>query len=368
MQRASISRCLSLGAALLAASCSSESVTGGSKGGELIVTASAEGLGANGYSFPPGPGQELVFIDGWEVRFEKILVVVGNVRLSEMPDKNPGDQGQTGGEVARRDGPWALDLVKPGTDQDKGGAGKVAIRLPIDDLKGMFDLEQRYAFSFDLVPAASGAKLVNVGADDADYAEMVSKGLRALLIGSAKLEAPDSQCKDSKTYDWASLPKTVKFRFGLPGVESYRNCQNPDNTGEPIGGEEAQRGVQMLPNAPTMAQITIHTDHFFWSTTGHENVPMFNQFAAHAKEQAGAWTVELEDLTAVPLSPVTDAAGAPLPWRSCVAAQYYTLPTTPSEMTFQTGGQPLSNLHDFVVFNAATMGHLNADGLCSVGQ
>ncbi len=353
--------------ALLVACGSDDAATDAAQGGELVITASAEGLGANGYAFPPGPGQELAFVDGWQVRFDRILVVVGSVSLHDMPDKNPGNQGETGAEVERRIGPWVVDLAKPGNEADKGGAGKVAIRLPIQDLKGMFDLEQRYAFGFDLTAATSNATLVNVAADDADLQTMVSKGLRVLLVGTATLKASEAQCKASKDgFDWAALPTPVRFRFGLPGAVSYRNCQNPDNLGEPIASEEAQRGVQMLPNAPTFAQITIHTDHLFWNSTSHENVPMFNQFAAHAKQQNGEWVVELDDVASVPLSPVTSSSGAAIPWRSCVSDALYTLPTTPSEMTFDTGGQPLTNLRDFVSFNAATMGHLNADGLCYV--
>jgi hypothetical protein len=63
---------------------------------------------------------------------------------------------------------------------------------------------------------------------------------------------------------------------------------------------------------------------------------------------------------------VTDSSGTSLPWRSCVADSLYSLPSTPPDMTFDAMGQPLANLRDFVSFNAAMMGHLNADGLCFV--
>lgn len=347
--------------------CSSSDTSGGSKGGELLVTISAEGLGANGYPFPPTAGQEVFFVDGWDVKFERILATIDNVRLSEMPDKNPGNQGEVGSELVRRTGPWIVDAVKPGNEVDKGGAGKVAIRLPINDLSGMFDLEQRYAFSFDLVPASNAAQRVNIDAADADLQEMVSKGYRVLFVGTATLKATDAECKSSSsTYDFASLPKKVSFRFGFTGAESYINCQNPDNTGTPIDGEESQRGIQLLPNAPTYAQITVHTDHIFWSTISHENVPMFNQFAANAKSDGTGAHVTLDDLASVPISPVTDASGKALPWRSCVADSLYKLPSSPPDMTFDAMGQPLTNLGAFVSFNAATMGHLNADGLCYV--
>lgn len=354
-----------MGAALLTAGCSSDADS--AKGGQLVVTVSAESLGVLGYAFPPTPGQEIVFVDGWEVKFERILVVVDNVRLSEMPDKNAGNQGDVGAEVLRRTGPWVVDATKPGSEMDKAGAGRVAIRLPIEDLSGKFDLEQRYAFSFDLVPASAGAKLVNIADGDADYQEMIAQHYRALFVGVATMKASDAECKaSSATYDFSTLPKTVRFRFGFSHGVSYVNCQNPDNTGAAIEGEESQRGIQLLSNAPTIAQITIHTDHLFWSTISHENVPMFNQFAANAKPSGTESMVTLADLVSVPISPVTDAQGVALPWRSCVSESLYKLPTTPPDMTFDAMGQPLTNLHEFVAFNGATLGHLNADGLCYV--
>ncbi len=358
---------LSIAAMMGGCGSSDDIIKGANKGGELIVTVSGEGLGANGYAFPPTAGQEVAFVDGWEVKFERILVTIDNVRLSEMPDKNPGNQGDIGSEVARRTGPWVVDAVKAGTDEDKGGAGKVAIRLPITDLKGIFDLEQRYAFSYDFVQASTSAKRVNIDANDTDYQEMIDKGYRVLFIGTATFKASDATCKASADgYDWSKLPKKVRFHLGFEKSVSYVNCQNPDNTGAALGGEESQRGIQLLPNAPTIAQITAHTDHMFWNTVSHENVPMFNQFAANAKLVGTDYVVRLDDLGGVPITPVADASGAPIPWRSCVSEELYKLPSTPPDMTFDAMGQPLTNLHDFVSFNTATLGHLNADGLCYV--
>jgi hypothetical protein len=264
-----------------------------------------------------------------------------------------------------RKGPFILDLKKPGNAQDKGGAGKVAIRLPIDDLKDLFDLEQRYAFSYDLVEATSAATFVNVTEDDEDVVAMIQGGQRVLLTGHADFKG--QSCKSSVTnFDFDSLPKSVDFRFALEGPVSYVNCQNPDNTGEPIEGEESQRGIQLLPNAVTTAQITIHTDHVFWPTVSHENLPLFNQFASNATLTDGVHFVDLESLQSVPVPSITNRSGQALPWRSCVDSTLYALPTTPSTVTFDSGTQALTNLHDFVQFNTSTMGHLNADGLCYV--
>lgn len=349
--------------ALVSTACGS--TEGTKESGQLVVTVSAEALGASGYAFPPAPGQELAFVDGWDVGFERIIVAVDNIRISEMPDRNPSDQGQMGVDVAVRRGPFVLDLKKPGNVEDKGQAGKVAIRLPIDDLKDRFDLEQRYAFSFDLVEVTSDAIFVNVEPDDPDVLDMVEAGERALFRGRANFEAQSCQ-SSSDVYDFSLLPTSVDFRFGLRGGVSYLNCQNPDNQGKAITGEESQRGIQMLPGRATMAQITIHTDHLFWSSVNHENLPMFNQFAANATHATDRDYVALDGLESVPLPGVTDKMGVALPWRSCVDKSMYVLPSQPATMTFDSGSLAMTNLREFVEFNAATLGHLNADGLCFV--
>jgi hypothetical protein len=335
------------------------------KSGELEITLSAEGLGANGYSFPPTSGQEVAFVDGWAVDFERIIVAVDNLRVSEMPDKDPGDQSVVGKEIALRKGPFVVDLKGRGNAVDKGGAGRVAIRLPVEDLEGLFNLEQRYAFSYDLVAPTSKSTFVNVEADDSDVLAMIESGQRAFLTGIASFKGKD--CSSSvPDYDFDALAKQVNFRLGLSGSVAYVNCQNPDNTGSPIDGEESPRGVQLLPNQPTVAQITIHTDHLFWPTISHENLPMFNQFAANARLKEGTWSVELNDVKDVPVSRITDSAGRALPWRTCVDSSLFELPASPLTVSFDTASENLNNLSDFVQFNGMTMGHLNADGLCYV--
>lgn len=335
------------------------------RAGALEVTVSAEGLGANGYAFPPTSGQELAFVDGWDVRFDRIIVAIDNIRLSEMPDQNPGDQSVVGAAVVTRQGPFVVDLKQPGDAEDKGMAGRVAIRLPIDDLGSQFDLEQRYAFSYDIVAVTSDAKFVNVQADDPDVLAMIQSAERALLTGHAEFKGDNCQSTVA-AYPFDALPRAVDFRFGLKGNVSYVNCQNPDNWGEPLEGEESQRGVQMLPNGVTTAQITLHTDHLFWPTVNHDNLPLFDQYAANASPMNGAYEVDLERLRAVRVTAITDRAGNALPWRSCVDTSLYIMPAQPLTMTFDPGSLALTNLYDFVQFNAASMGHLNADGLCYV--
>ncbi|MCB9588376.1 MAG: hypothetical protein H6718_23410 [Polyangiaceae bacterium] len=361
---------LALGGFGTLACSSAEDETTASNGGAIVVSASGEELALEGYPFPPQPGVEAFFGDGWEVKFSKVLVVVSDVHVSESPDTSPTDQSKVGKRVASLPGPFAVNLAAPGDLVGKGGGAERAWtlgRLENQNLNGggAFDASQRYAFGYSLIDASDEVtNLQGFTADDADWAEMKQNHWTHLLVGTATFKGTDcSASKDS--YDFNTLPTKVKFRFGFEADVSMENCQNPENTGSAFDGEEFQRGIQVKAGGETTVQATIHTDHLFWDTVDHGAIPLFNQFAAQAKDVGGEFVVTTDDLVGVPLAPVTDSSGAALPWRSCVDASEYTLPSLPSEVTFETeGNDSIADLHDFLVFNASTMGHLNQDGLC----
>ena len=52
--------------------------------------------------------------DGWELRYEHVLVTVADPSLSENPDKSPTDQSQTGSLVEKLAGTFAVDLAIAG--------------------------------------------------------------------------------------------------------------------------------------------------------------------------------------------------------------------------------------------------------------
>ncbi|MCA9628968.1 MAG: hypothetical protein KC766_14915 [Myxococcales bacterium] len=357
------------GFAMLACS-NADDETSSENGGSIVVSASGEELALEGYPFPPQPGVEAFFGDGWEVKFSKVLVVISDVHLSESPDTSPTDQSKVGKRVASLPGAFAVNLAAPGDLVGKGGGGERAWalgRMENQNLDGgaAFDSSQRYAFGYSLVDASDDViNLQGFTADDPDWQEMKQNHWTHLLVGTATFKG--SECKASKEgYDFDALPTSVKFRFGFEADVSMENCQNPENTGAAFDGEEFQRGVQVKAGSETTVQATIHTDHLFWDTVDHGAIPLFNQFAAQARDVGGEFVVTMEDLVGVPLAPVVDAQDRSMPWRSCVDASEYTLPTVPSEVTFETeGNDAISDLHDFLIFNASTMGHLNQDGLC----
>src|SRR5882757_10055487 len=105
---------LVLACALGTAACGDSAGTDNQQGGTIQFAASGEVLALGGYAFPPATTDDPAFVDGWEIKFDELLVTIDKVTISENPDLNPGDQSQTGAKVGEVDGPWAIDLHKGG--------------------------------------------------------------------------------------------------------------------------------------------------------------------------------------------------------------------------------------------------------------
>lgn len=334
----------------------------------LTVTIAGESAALAGFPFPAQDADEPSFVDGWSVRFDRILVTVGEITLADGPDTSPTDQSVTGPVVSRARGPWAVDLTRPGAaGAEAFGKNPDAQRLASFE---SLDPASRYAFGFDFVVATSEAQRTNLDADaEGDYADMIARGWSVLYVGAATFKGTDCKASDP-AYDFSRLPKTVKFRLGFHSPVRYVNCQNTDLKGRPFDGEEAQRGVQVLERGDTVAQITLHVDHPFWSTVDHDAAELyFDQIAAAATPDGD---VTLDDLSALDFTSFRDRAGAALPWRSCLAAK----PPREGTRKFDSGSVPvdptaspeaaLRHYGDYVHYQQSTEGHLNADGLCAV--
>jgi len=354
--------------ALFAAGCSSSKpvLTGGDGGaaesGQIQVTVSGEGLGLEGFDFPPAPNQESYFSDGWEVKFEHFYVSIGAITVSEEPDKSSVDQSVTGPAVARVDGPFLVDLHKTGPLPGKGEGDKA---WPLTVIKSQnlagdkaFDIAQKYAFGFDSVPASAAATKVGLEAsDDANVSEMVTKGYNVLYVGKATFRG--ATCTPAAD---PGLPAEVYFRFGFKTPTSYLNCLNPD-LGQ--GGGEPPRGIAFQQSQATIAQITFHADHPFWEAIEEDAPLRFSQVAyvakAKSKGTAAATPVTLEDFVGVPFNPVKVGATA-LADRTCAPAAA----PTGGEMSLDPKGRTVADLAAFMSTLQAAQGHMNADGLCAV--
>ena len=341
----------------------------GSPSNTFLVTITGEGAATEGIGFPPGAtGGEPYFLDGWELSFERVLVTVGSVTLTDNPDMNPNDPSQSGATVATLEGPWAVDLAKQGplTSKEQNGHAWPLARIDAQNLKNnaAFDPTQKYGFGFSLLAAKKGVYDVNLDdADRAAYATMIEKGWSVLMVGTATWKG-DATCRQTGTYDFTKLPSQVRFSLGFAAPVDFKNCVNPE-----LSGDEA-RGVQTVTNTQSVAQVTFHLDHPFWEALQEDAPLRWDAVAARKSGSTGTVEVTLEDLH-VDFQAVKDAQGQSLPWRTCgpvlanertsgfVAYDPVSVPVNPAG-----GAAGLSDLADYMRYNLSTFGHLNNDGLC----
>lgn len=365
--------------ALSVAACGDDGATtgGADASGTITVQIGGEELATNGLSFPMG--SEVVISDGWAIHFDHVLVTVGKVWLSEDPDTAPADQSKTGDVVAEVDGPWAVDLAKLGSVSAAGGEGTATPLTTIDSLNkkggGGLSADERYAFSYDLIGASQSAAHVNFDDDDgakAAYAAAVDAGCSVVYIGTATFKGATCSSSDD-TYDFDAIPKTVPFTLCFDTPSQYLNCQNQENEGDPFPGEEYQRGIPIKANAASVAQLTIHMDHPFYSDVEHEPLLYFDQFAAQLVGAPADTELTMDALAGVDPTALTDGNGADLPWRSCDGIQ---LPDG-TQRAFTSGSIPVGpsqdpakgfrDYRDFVRYVQSAQGHLNGgEGLCYV--
>jgi hypothetical protein len=338
---------------------------------------SGEDIATDGIAFPGG--SEVTIVDGWQIELSHVLVTIGNVTLSNDPDLAPSDQSRMGAVAARAEGPWAVDLHVPGTIPGAGGEG---LATPLAWLENeserggsAFVSDQRYGFSYDIVPASANATIVNFEGDDdaqAAYGAMIEAGATVLYVGTATFKGGDCQ-SSALDYDFSQLPEKVPFRLAFQTPTSFVNCQNQDNQGDPFPDEEYQRGIAVPANGDALAQITLHLEHFLFSATVHDPSLRFDQLAARLVGKPEGSVVTLDDLVGLDPTAFTDASGAPLPARSCDGSA---LPSG-KQLRFETGSVPvdpaakpsvaLRDYRDFIQYVQSTQGHLNGgEGLCFV--
>lgn len=355
--------------------CSPEKGSSGGGRGGVQVAISGEDIATEGVSFPKG--SEVTFVDGWAIELEHVLVTVGNVTLAETPDLVPTDQSRTGPVVASAAGPWAVDLHVPGTLDAAGGEGLATALTLIENQNERggraFANDERYAFSYEVLPASRDAQPVNFAGDDAAeaaYAEMIDAGATVLYVGTATFRGEDCVTQDDE-YDFGKLPTRVPFRLAFRTPTSFVNCQNQDNQGQPLDDEEFQRGVAVPANRNALAQITLHLEHAWFSATVHDPALRFDQLAARLVGKPEGSVVTLDDVVGVDPSAFTDAEGTPLPARSCDGSG---LPNG-RQLRFDSGSVPLDpgatpskalrDYRDFAQYVQSTQGHMNGgEGLC----
>lgn len=363
---------LSLGVALAACSDDATDSTTAATNGGFSITVSGEDLAVNGYDFASGAtagDDPPAFVDGWEVRFRHVILTVDKIRINAGPDTDEGDPTVMGAVVASVDGPFAVDATIGGPIVGKSGApDEKTVEIATiarQDSGASFDAATRYAFSYDFVAASASAKNVNLDAEgQALYEEAKTKGWAMIFEGTATYKGPAPEA--GSTFE--KMPREVDFKLGFANPSSYINCANTDFTALP--GGEYPRGIQAASDRTTVAQITLHTDHLFWSKLNVEGTELhFDPIAAMASTYGAAnapkGAVTIEDLAAADVTAFTARGGDALPGRSLVSdyeAPAGTLAYDPNGTTFTSA----NSFASYLAYTAASGGHLNAVGECTV--
>ena len=245
--------------------------------GNIWFAASGEVLALTGYAFPPASDSDAAFVDGWDVKFTRLLTTIDKIQLSENPDEEKGSQAVTGPLVAEVDGPWAVDLSHsdPSYLPGKGGfpanrrcPSQRSIHKISENGGSSFATDgTRYAFGFDVIAASDQAQNVNLDADAlADYQDMVTSGCAVLYVRTATFKERDPKFDGCVTEASKALPATVSFHLCFKSPTSYLPTARTRTTTQPHRSapqKEHQRGIAFLSNSSVIGQVTIHTDHPF---------------------------------------------------------------------------------------------------------
>ena len=324
----------------------------------INVTVTGEGEARNGFDYAATPPMgERVFVDGWELRFRRVITTVSNVRLNR-PGTTPSDQSMVGAAVYTSPRAFAINAAKTGAITSGDGETSIPLLvIPSADGGGALDPMVRYAFSFDLVGANAGATNVNLDEGDVTaYEEMLRKGWTWLFEGTATYRGTAPMAGSAA----ASFPTTIAFRFGFGADARYINCNNPDNGGDDLPG--------VAPNAnnAVTAQITLHIDHLFWGALGAEDPPLrFDHIASRARGTGALGEVTMDDLMGVVPTNLRDRMNRAVADRGGQTMGYTA--RDPNALSFDLGGNTgLNDLRDFIAFSQRASGHLNSEGLCAV--
>ncbi len=277
-------------------------------GGSIAVQISGEEAATDGFLFPTG--SEVTFADGWEMHFSHVLVTVDNVTLSNNPNRSPSDQSQTDAAVARAKGPWAVDLAVEGSAVGAGGEGRATPVTTItnQNLAGgkAFAADEQYAFGYDIIAATDTAIKLNFAGDaeaEAAYATMVSKGYAVMYVGTATFKGgADCQSSDAE-YDFSQIPSEVAFELGYATPTAYINSKTRKIRAIPSPARSTRAASPCCRTKRRFAQMTLHMEHPWFSSTVHDSDIYFDQMAAplvaNQAARCSRWTTSSDSIRCV---------------------------------------------------------------------
>lgn len=291
---------------LLALALVASACSGGSgEVGTLKVTITGEDAATDG--FPVNDeGEAIAFADGWEpVKFTKYLVSIGGLSLASAD----------GAVAVEAKESWVVDLTKGDAELATFGA---------------LEARRWEKFSYSIQAAAKDAKAIG-GVAQADVDAMHAGGFNYWIVGEATEKATGAKY----TFDW--------------------KLKNPTRNADCTNGDDGKAGLVVVANSVAEAKITLHLEHAFWDRLGSEGAQLrFTPMAAVADANKA---VTLDALATQALDDVKGMDGQPLVENG-------------APVVYDPGSTPLAerNLKGFVLASAASQGHLNGEGLCTISR
>jgi hypothetical protein len=281
-----------IAAVAASAACGSEEA-----GGEGKATFTTWGEPYIEDEIPADPAGEEGFIDGWTLHYDKFLVVFHDIKV-----------GDGGGEIAAEmQGSRFVDNTEPGR--------KELVSFSRLGAKA-WD-----AVSYQIKPATKDTTVV--AGSETDLAMMVEKGYSIYVEGSATKPSAEG-----------ALTKT--FRWGFRTATQYRDCQQPEESGQAI------QGIVVTNGGEDTSELTTHGDHFFYDRLAASPNPAIKT-ALRFEEKASAdanddGEITLDELFATPID----------------------------VRLYDPSGLDAPSLGAFMTSLARTIGHFRGEGECVV--
>lgn len=188
------------------------------------------------------------FEDGWRVKYEKFLVVIGEITLAHRGGK----------PVATQPVPKVFDLVKKG---------------PVEvETFGELPPARYEKVGYAIAPSSQA---VAGNADAADATALVAAGRSLYLEGTA-----------------TKGPVTKRFKWGFSTNTRLEDCQ----------AEGFGAGLTVPSGGVETVELTVHGDHFFYDHLQSNDSKLRFDAIANADGLSGDGEVTLEELQKVDLS------------------------------------------------------------------
>jgi hypothetical protein len=263
--------------------------------------------------------------DGWEVRFDKYIVVIGDIDLHLATEEHADAES---GAV------FAVDL----TTVPAGG-------MPLWELPDL--REGRWDFNFSTPGAGDGAA-PHSSVEQADFDAMAAADGTYLIVGTMT-KADGQSCPPSAH----AMPPAGAMPDGMNsgGDDCYANTSVAFNLLVPaetaFGPCEIDEvpGVAIAANSTTTVAVTIHGDHLFFNG--------FPEGDEGAVSRLAQWFADCD----------LNLDG------SVTAEELETIPPAdlPAIADYQLGGSPINPLEemwDYVIAQLKTQGHFQGEGEC----